>query len=379
MNVVLKLSKLCNLRCTYCYEYDDLADPARMPVAALRDFFAHLADYFRGQSDPPVLQFALHGGEPTLLPADYFRDLVKAQQQTLGIAGLRWRNDVQTNLIKLGQSKLALFAELDIGVSVSLDVIGGQRVNAKGQDVDGRAQDRLDELLQGGWADVLGLGGICVLHAGNAHQSVDMWSFFEQRKLAMRFLPVFSMAEPPARLRGLMLSPGQIVEALWAVMLARLSSEGGPQTTVYPLDDYMRAAVLPRAGYSVARHRPEQREWAVVVDTNGDTYAHCDAYQPGWRLGNAFDQPFDALMDSVARERSLLARGQRARFCDDCPHQQGCEGLPMIEALPSERAFNAQGKQECAVARPLIDRMAQLLAQFPEALADAQPTPATVA
>jgi len=40
MHFVLKLSKLCNLRCTYCYEYDELAVKDRMPREGLEFFIA---------------------------------------------------------------------------------------------------------------------------------------------------------------------------------------------------------------------------------------------------------------------------------------------------------------------------------------------------
>jgi len=38
MFFVMKVSKLCNLRCTYCYEYDELANRERMSL----DQLAHL-------------------------------------------------------------------------------------------------------------------------------------------------------------------------------------------------------------------------------------------------------------------------------------------------------------------------------------------------
>jgi len=35
----MKLSKLCNLRCTYCYEYEELAQKARMPLEGIDNPF----------------------------------------------------------------------------------------------------------------------------------------------------------------------------------------------------------------------------------------------------------------------------------------------------------------------------------------------------
>ena len=47
LHVVIKLSKLCNLRCEYCFEYDQLGDPARMGPAQLRQLFINIRDYAR--------------------------------------------------------------------------------------------------------------------------------------------------------------------------------------------------------------------------------------------------------------------------------------------------------------------------------------------
>ena len=234
--------------------------------------------------------------------------------------------------------------------------------------MDGRAVERLDQLLDQGWAPRLGLGGISVLHAGNVHRSVEMFEHFARRSLAMRFLPVFAMVDPPPRMRHLMLSPEQIVEALWEVMQARLQSPTLTGTRVYPLDDYLRAAVVTVSGGRQKQHDPEQGEWTLIVDTDGTVYTHSDAYLPGAALGNGFRQPLAELMRSTTRRGLIADRRARSRLCAECPHSAGCNGLPMIEAVPSERIRDHAGQLRCGVARPLIDRMVALIRAVPGVL-----------
>lgn len=50
---VVKASKLCNLRCKYCYEFPFLADPSRISQQQLRSFFTNVATYF---SERPTLR-----------------------------------------------------------------------------------------------------------------------------------------------------------------------------------------------------------------------------------------------------------------------------------------------------------------------------------
>jgi uncharacterized protein len=227
MNIVLKLSKLCNLRCTYCYEYDHLADPARMPLDGLAYFFARLGEHLASLPAPPALEFALHGGEPLLLPADYLRAVVSLQREHLGRHGIGFRNSVQTNLYRVPEERLELLAELEMGLGVSLDVSGGARVDARGHDAEARVQVQLRALLASPLGRRLRVGGISVLHAGNWERVAETYAFFAGLGLDYRILPIFSMHEPPPRLRPLMLQPTQVVQALQAVQRAQLGWRGG--------------------------------------------------------------------------------------------------------------------------------------------------------
>jgi uncharacterized protein len=64
---VMKLSKQCNLRCTYCYEFDELGIADRMALDDLEAFLSGLATD-QPPDGWPQLRFVFHGGEPLLLP-----------------------------------------------------------------------------------------------------------------------------------------------------------------------------------------------------------------------------------------------------------------------------------------------------------------------
>src|SRR5262245_49181019 len=77
---VTKISKFCNLRCTYCYEFDELANKQRMSLDQLRAFFVHVADAAQryGRNS---LHFVWHGGEPLLIPLDYYEQIGQMQRE----------------------------------------------------------------------------------------------------------------------------------------------------------------------------------------------------------------------------------------------------------------------------------------------------------
>ena len=110
MHLVLKLSKLCNLRCRYCSEFAWLAQRDRMPLEGLAFGLQGAAEWAASLETPPIFRFVLHGGEPLLLPEPYLRDLVALQHRILGERGLAFENTLQSNLYAVPERKLVVEA-----------------------------------------------------------------------------------------------------------------------------------------------------------------------------------------------------------------------------------------------------------------------------
>ena len=350
--IVLKLSKLCNLRCTYCYEFPQLADKARMPLAGLERLFAGLAAAPCTSQDEAPLQFALHGGEPTLLPPAYLRELVALQERHLGAAGITYRNTIQTNLYAVKPQTLDLLQELGIQISVSLDVFGDQRVTGSGQDVEPRIQENLDRLLADPSRRDLVNGGITVLYRHNAERITEIFDFFHQRGLDFRVLPMFHLDEHSSTAPQLCLTPAELLQRLQELAIHWLS-QSETRIKVYPLQEYLSAAILHLEGRKLDPFIPGEQEWALLIDTHGEVYSHGDAYLPGFSFGNAFAQDYGELMSSAARQHSVIVRSTRGETCKGCGYQNSCPRLPVVEALPSERQSSDDGRLHCNVAQPM--------------------------
>src|SRR3989304_3834794 len=91
------IGSLCNLDCHYCYylEKEHLyqkGESFRMPDDILEKYIIQHID----ASPNPVVSFAWHGGEPTILGLDYFRKIVALQRRHRPIGG-RIINGIQTN------------------------------------------------------------------------------------------------------------------------------------------------------------------------------------------------------------------------------------------------------------------------------------------
>jgi uncharacterized protein len=366
MHFVIKISKQCNLRCLYCYEYDELHKRERIDPEMLRGFFRSVRDAIERGRLRSVPHFVLHGGEPLLQSDEYLASIIEAKESELDSRNLAATMSVQSNLTRLRGSTIDLLSAHSVSLGLSFDVCGDARVDLGGADTRKRVLANLEWLLEAGYARRLGLGGISVLHRLNLGQATRIYEFWERVHLDFRLLPVFDLGSVPSRMAHLTLTPNEIVSAFKDVADMQMEREGS--INVYPLLNYLSAAVAHVAGIRVPTYEPEQGEWAMIIDTNGDAYHHGGSYDPAGFLGNVWRKSLADVLASNERATSLDARRTLAEVCLRCRHAASCSHLPMVEALPSERIRNGKGQLICGVARPLIDHYVSRLRTSRDAL-----------
>jgi uncharacterized protein len=157
----------------------------------------------------------------------------------------------------------------------------------------------------------------------------------------------------PYRMTGLTLEHAEVVAAFQRLGEYWLSTD--MDIDVFPLTNYLEAAVHSILKKPARTYDPASGDWAYIVNTNGDTYSHAEAYSPAGWMGNIFRQPMLDILRSPAHKKSLAPRVQRAQVCRACRFGASCSRIPLIEALPSERAFAADGTLRCPIALPMID------------------------
>lgn len=349
MHFVMKLSKLCNLRCNYCYEYEELNNKERMPLEGLDFFFRHLATYLKSQ--PPenrTANFVLHGGEALLLPHSYLRAFKELQRKYLDAEGLEYNNGVQSNLVQISDATLDLLEELDINLGMSFDVFGNQRVDIKGNDSQDRVLDNMQRLMD----RKIPFAAIMVLHEANIDYVLPSYEFYNELHINYRMLPIFSHNDPPPRVEPILVSHEETVKALQEVVKAQFAQPSNIK--VLPLWDYFKAAVRYLAGARRAIYDPQREEWAYIVNTNGDVYSHGDAYSADGLMGNIFRQSLSDIKQSAEYQHTISVRKNRAENCRSCSFYGYCNQLPIAEAISSERVYHEDGKLECTIAKPMI-------------------------
>lgn len=344
---VVKVSKYCNLRCRYCYEYPHLGDRSRLSSEQLEAMFENIASGFAG--DKRRHDFVWHGGEPLLTKPSYFWSIHDLQERTLGRAGIVYTNSLQTNLTILTPDTLALMRSFFTHVGVSIDVIGDQRVDAKGVPAEPRVVANMQTLIDEG----IRFGCISVLSTANVNCIHQIYQFFEDIDVSFRLLPIYRTGYAGQQ-DTFSLTFTQIVGAFQEVVDHWLASESSIQ--VQPIQDYI-AHVLRHLGGEARWSRYYDKsdgEVVLIVDTDGRVFSNGDAYDERLCHGNIVSQAWHEIRSSAGFNRALKATNARmAETCAKCKYHGSCSGYFMGEATPEQRWMSPQGRLICGVAQPV--------------------------
>lgn len=193
MNIIIKPTYACNLRCRYCYLNNDTkAHTERFDVDFAKRIVLQLKELYK---DCPQrkLNFIWHGGEPLLWGIDNYRTIFLFMEKEL--KGYNYRNSMQTNLTLVNESFIDLFVRYKVHIGFSLDgpkeIHDSQRIDAKG----GGSFDMVMKNLQRCRDKGLSLGCIVVGTKNHIGNIPKLYEFMANNNLSFKFNPIFNSGE----------------------------------------------------------------------------------------------------------------------------------------------------------------------------------------
>ena len=108
----------CNYDCQYCFYLEKESLLHSNKSMNLETLEAYIRNYITSQGSP-IVEFAWHGGEPTLAGLGFFEKAVALQNKYAG--GKTIKNTIQTNGSKLNEEWCRFFRENNFLVGLSLD------------------------------------------------------------------------------------------------------------------------------------------------------------------------------------------------------------------------------------------------------------------
>ncbi|MFI4935703.1 MAG: radical SAM protein [Caulobacterales bacterium] len=346
--IVIKVSKYCNLRCDYCYEFPHLGDKRRMSLDNIRALFENVKNSAAALSLTNV-DFIWHGGEPMMIPIEFYHDVARIQAEVLEGVEFKYINAVQTNLTVLTDRHLALLKSgffNDIGVS--FDVYGDQRVDTRGRLKTDTVLNNLQKLID----NQIGFGAIAVLARNTLPYVNEIYRYFDSLNINHRFLAYYrGVDDDQVQRNGIDFD--ELVGAHKSIFREWLASETA--TPVDPIDDYVQFAVRHVSQAPVEPYDVSEQERVFIVDVNGDVFNVMESYDPEFCYGNLFSQPLTEIAASDGRRRANAQSKARMRsLCGSCRYLGACPGVFANNA--SDLEWDLTKARGCPIV-PVLDDM----------------------
>jgi uncharacterized protein len=359
VSFVLKVSKLCNLRCKYCYEMKELDQPTTLSHAQLRYIYENIRNAYvkrdREEGRRTEVRFIWHGGEPLLIDPEFYWTTFREQAEIFG-SDLSVENSVQTNLTVLDERRIELLQRGFHSFGVSVDLVGGLRVNIAGRDQQKRVLQNMETLRRRG----LNFGGITVLSKRNLPHIEQIFRFYERAGMGFRILPLFPGAFNDQH-AGYDITTDEIVSACTTLLDLWFQSATPPD--ILPLSGYAKS-MMRRPDRTPLRFN--KREWdpALLVNITGDLYHTTDPYaDPEWSLGNILTTPLSKIAASSQMEKSLRVADERmAANCNSCRFLGRCSGYPIVEEEMNTRE-QLDGVRRCVVEKRIFEHIERRISQ----------------
>lgn len=357
--VLMKLASRCNLDCGYCYVYnmgDDgwRSQPKRMSPAVVTATAAGLAGLRAAQGSDFSVVF--HGGEPLLVGPARFAEICNLLRGALPRScGLH----LQTNGLLLSDSTLAVCAEYDVGISISLDgpasVHDRHRPDKAGHGSHAKVIAAIERVRTHPAGTTLLTGVLAVVDLSSDPGEVYA-SLKETGAPGIDFLYRDGNHDvlPIGKASILSTEYGD-----WMCRLLDIYLADPHPTPVRVLDDMLR---LLLGGIPRKEGVGQEAYGILVIDTDG-TVNKNDTLKGAFDGADRFREPWSVLRDDlreVVRSAEFLAyhRAQRptSMSCLSCPDLRVCGG-----GMPAHRWGAGNGFANpsvfCADQRRLIDAM----------------------
>jgi uncharacterized protein len=348
--MIMKSTRLCNLRCTYCHSWREGPNqimPFEVLVRATRDVLR--------STQTGSVNFIWHGGEATLLHLDFYKKALWLQY-AFRSPSTRVSNSIQTNATNLSEEWIAFIKSCRINVGVSMDgppeIHDRRRHDRAGGPTSGKVLCGISRLrLASIPFGVLLVITDEIIDYGPEHLLSYLVDIGVTNLAVLNVLP--ENADGPSKEDGNYLHWARFVayltdlfEVWWQRYRERL--------TIRELESL--ASSVKGSRQSICIYAGNCMGQFLTIEPNGDVSA-CDKYvgDPAYVFGNLYRDKLGSLLANSQNLRIVSSEtAQRASKMAACENYNVCHGACPHDARLNERnIFNWNG--DCCGLKPLIN------------------------
>jgi len=354
LNLIIKTTRKCNLRCSYCHDWRSRGSP--MPFEVL----AHLTAKALQSAEPKLVNFIWHGGEPLLLGQDFFRKALSLQEEFL-----RPRryvlNSIQTNGTLIDEAWCEFLGRNKFTVGISVD--GPEEIHNRNRNYSGG---------RGSFSDVLRAIDLMRKH----DLSFGVLVVLNENTKRLRAAEIFDFVLNDLGVKNFAFLPAVPDNVPGQATGERLAED------YFPMDDYnefmkqifdhwlalddTEVSVRELEGIlrSVMGGNPQVCTLAggcigenYHIEANGDVY-HCDKYvgDPRYHVGNIVRESFESIGQSPKHLDLVADEKRKHELLSACPNYQVCHGGCPHDRYIAER-YDSAFTGGCCGQSDLIDHI----------------------
>ena len=187
MNAIIKTTNQCNFSCSYC----SVGQPERAETLDLATFCHFVDDLPKllAECGDKYMDFIWHGGEPLLLPMDFYREAIEYAKDKL--EGYKVYFKIQTNGFLIDAEWISLFKAYEVAVGISLDgpahLHDASRRTHGGEATHERIMANISALRAAG----INVGVLTVINSLENADAAELVNFYAENNLNCKMQPVY--------------------------------------------------------------------------------------------------------------------------------------------------------------------------------------------
>lgn len=354
LSIIIKPTHNCNLECRYCY-LEKSVEQGIMSEKLMEQSIQKVSDFAESS------HWIWHGGEPLLMGVDFYKT-VKEVQDFYRTKGKKFSNGIQTNGTLIDE-ELINFCEQNKDFHLGLSIDGPEYLHD---------QTRVYKNKKGSFNEVLnkqkllrgkGIGGgaICVISSKNINYPAELYSFFKEEQINVKFNPLISSGRANENITELEITPkqyGDFLSKLWDIYNEDVKRE---EKLVIQIDPFME--VLGNLGTNRplgCNYSTSCRNNFISIGPQGDIYP-CGRFDgiKEFRMGNVNDNTIEEAMNSPINTQLKKRNLEDVTSCSRCDFGKVCNSGCMHNAYLSG---NIRGKDPyCTSYKILFQGMKKVL------------------
>lgn len=328
ITIIAKPTHDCNLRCKYCY-IEDGAESGKMSDATLQTSIAKVSDFSDSSN------WIWHGGEPLLMGLDFFKKVQRLQKKKS--ENHRFTNGIQTNGTLITEALLDFIEEFsDFYLGISLD--GPEHLHNKSR-LYASQKGSFEQVMCGiqkakkGGKRISG-GVICVVNATNIDHPKELYEFFRDHEINVKFNPLIKSGNARKNINSLGITPsqyGNFLKKLWEIYNTDVESKGDITIEIDPFIDVLGnvATKVPLG----CNYSGRCRDSFISIGPQGDIYP-CGRFDgiPEFWMGNIWTHTIEEAINSEIHQKLKRRSIETIAGCEKCDEKEICNSGCMHNA-----------------------------------------------